>query len=499
MRLFLEKQNGINYKRKGTPINRWVMTPVGRFLILALFLSLSLAVQAQPEINVYLGTDNSGTAIADAQVTAVDFGTKGQRFDITQTFAIENTGLGPLNISGILVGGTDYSVLTSIVSIGIGITETFTITLSGVALGTFNSIVTITSNDVDEDPFTFPITGIITAPFITTWDTNSSGFGISATNQIAIPTTGGGYNYDIYWEEVASPANNGTVSGITGNHTITFPSIGIYRVEISGIFPRIYFNWSGDRKKILTVEQWGDIAWTSMENSFWACSFLSIPAPDVPNLSNVTSLQSMFAGVYDNFNDNLNSWQVGTITDMSYMSNNASIYNQDLSSWDVSNVKDMKYMFAGALFFNQDISGWVVTSVTDMAAMFSEAYAFNQDISGWDVSNVTQMYSMFENTIDFNQPIGSWNVSAVKDMNYMFSYAQNFNQPLSGWNTTLVSDMSGMFTNTDQFNQDLSTWDVSNVTWMANMFSNALSFLDVCRSLTNERSIFKLSIGIFCK
>ena len=60
-------------------------------------------------------------------------------------------------------------------------------------------------------------------PFITTWKTNNPGK--SASNQITIPTTGAGYSYSIYWEQVGNAAINGTIPGpITGNHTITFPS-----------------------------------------------------------------------------------------------------------------------------------------------------------------------------------------------------------------------------------------------------------------------------------
>src|SRR5690606_8724300 len=107
------------------------------------------------------------------------------------------------------------------------------------------------------------------APFITTW--NSANPGTSDDNQITIPTKGTGYNYNVYWENVNSADINGALTGLAGGTTITFPTPGIYRVEINGDFPHIYFNnyfanrVGGDKEKILTVEQWGDIAWTSME------------------------------------------------------------------------------------------------------------------------------------------------------------------------------------------------------------------------------------------
>ena len=69
----------------------------------------------------------------------------------------------------------------------------------------------------------------------------------------------------------------------------------------------------------------------------------------------------------------------------------ASSFNQDISSWDVSNVTDMSAMFTGASSFNQDISLWNVSNVSDMEVMFQGGLitpAFNQDLSSWNVDNV---------------------------------------------------------------------------------------------------------------
>jgi hypothetical protein len=43
------------------------------------------------------------------------------------------------------------------------------------------------------------------------------------------------------------------------------PNPGIYQVAIRGNFPRIYFNDTGDKEKIISIDQWGDVNWTSME------------------------------------------------------------------------------------------------------------------------------------------------------------------------------------------------------------------------------------------
>ena len=72
----------------------------------------------------------------------------------------------------------------------------------------------------------------------------------------------------------------------------------------------------------------------------------------------------------------------------------------------------MSAMFEGARKFNQDISSWDVSNVIDMSNMFYIVSNFNQDISSWDVSNVTNMSKMFCGASNFNQDIGSWVVSS---------------------------------------------------------------------------------------
>jgi surface protein len=71
-------------------------------------------------------------------------------------------------------------------------------------------------------------------------------------------------------------------------------------------------------------------------------------------------------------------------------------FNQDISSWDVSNVTNMSDMFYNAASFNQDIGSWNVSGVTDMSYMFVNATAFNQDLSSWCVTNIPSIPTDFD-------------------------------------------------------------------------------------------------------
>src|SRR5699024_1928514 len=111
---------------------------------------------------------------------------------------------------------------------------------------------------------------------------------------------------------------------------------------------------------------------------------LTITATDIPDLTNVTQMDSAFFGCHEITTiPNLNNWDVSSVTDMSFMFFDASIFNDVVNNWDVSSVTDMSFMFAHTGFFNQPLNNWDVSNVTDMTAMFWHAHDFNGNISNW--------------------------------------------------------------------------------------------------------------------
>ncbi|GAA4276691.1 hypothetical protein GCM10022259_14150 [Aquimarina mytili] len=271
--------------------------------------------------------------------------------------------------------------------------------------------------------------------FITTWQTTT------ANESITIPTKDSGYNYRIDW-------GDGTIeTGFTGDAMHQYATAGTYTVKIVGDFPRINFDNTGDKDKIRSIEQWGNIQWTSFREAFYGCENLKLNADDIPDFTQVTELTSMF-GECTNFED----------------------LKDTIGSWDMSTIEYIHGMFYECSIFNEDISGWVFTNLLRTDSAFEEAFAFNQDISNWNMATVTDMAYMFYNATSFNQPVGNWTLGTVEYMYAMFYGATSFNQDLSNWDFSQVQDIEELFEGASSFDQDLSNWDISSVTNMKRIF-----------------------------
>ena len=282
---------------------------------------------------------------------------------------------------------------------------------------------------------TFTVT-VLSGEFITTWRISP---GSENDRKITIPIhEDSSYRYTVNWGEGPEDTTIYTSSTIGATHI--YPSTTMttnYKVTITGEFPRIFFKAGENSNKIISIDQWGNNTWDSMEQAFRDCRNLRYTAKDTPDLSQVTNMFEMFI--------------------------DARIFNGDIGNWDVSNVIHMGNMFLRAHVFNQNIGGWNVSNVIYMDTMFSRAFEFNQDIGDWDVSNVTGISGMFNRAFEFNQDIGDWDVSNVINMSFMFEG---------------MHGSRGVPTRLTMFNQDISRWDVSSIksgsttSGMFNMFNH---------------------------
>lgn len=278
------------------------------------------------------------------------------------------------------------------------------------------------------------------------------------------------YNYSVDWE------NDGVIdiTDLTGDQGHFFKTPGDHQIAIYGDYPfRPSMSSFAEeiRNKVISIDQWGNIAWESFRSSFQSLPNLIYKAADHPDLSGVTSMTSMF-GDSPEFDADIGDWDMRFIEDISFMFNGSSRFNGDISNWEVGNVRDMWRTFGYAESFNCDISQWDVSRVSNMNAMFEGATVFNKDISQWNVGNVQGMFQMFLAALNFNQPIGDWNTSKVNTMEGMFKNAVSFNQNIDDWDVSMVTNFSEMFWNANAYNQPLNNWElnvVDNIT-MREMF-----------------------------
>lgn len=314
--------------------------------------------------------------------------------------------------------------------------------------------------------------------FITVWNTELGPASIYTNTQIFFPGTG--QNYQIEWNLLSDPLIKGFLTA-TNAVSLNLPFKGIYALKVSpgnGNFTRFNMdNNSGMRSRLIDIAQWGAINWSSMQTAFFGCSFLDISALDIPNLSGVTNMESMFRNCWRlNGPDNINLWNTSNVTNMNRTFEEARIFNQPLENWNTENVTTMGVMFGGARLFNQPIGNWNTGNVTSMGSMFSGAIQFNQPIGNWNTGKVTLMSGMFWNASAFNQDIGNWNTENVTSMSTMFRNATNFDQDIGNWNTSKVVFMIETFKGSPSFNQNIGNWNVQNVVSMNRMFQNASVF-----------------------
>jgi surface protein len=255
--------------------------------------------------------------------------------------------------------------------------------------------------------------------------------GTSNSDQFTLPATG---TYTVDWGDSA-------VESKTGAATHTYATAGNYVIRVTGGLQAITFNNGGDKLKLLEIQNWGNIAWTTMAGAYYDCENMQGAFTDKPDLSGVTSMLNMFRDC-SIFNHPIGDWDTGNITNMERVFQRTS-FNKDIGAWDTGNVVNMAFMF-NTTPFNQDIGIWDTKNVENMSGIFSSASSFNQNISGWDVRKVSTFFAfnigMFQNANAFNQDLGAWQLRlAGVDMSNMFAgtsmtlSVENYSRTLIGW------------------------------------------------------------------
>ena len=251
---------------------------------------------------------------------------------------------------------------------------------------------------------------ITNAPMISQW-------AVLSGESISLPLRqddGNGYSFVYDFEVDWGDQTTDTITAWNqAELTHNYVDAGNYTITLSGIAESFYLNDAGDKEKLISVSQLGEMRWKNLSGAFHGAA----------------NLETLDAGKVD----------TSMVVDMSYLITGASKLTAiNLTGINTSAVLNLEYLF----FNNERLT--------------------NLDLSMFDTSNVTNMSWMFWNADSFNQPIGDWDTFNVINMSYMLGATNNFNQPIGNWNTENVTNMSAMFYNATSFDQDISSWDVTN-------------------------------------
>ena len=240
--------------------------------------------------------------------------------------------------------------------------------------------------------------------------------------------------------------------------------------------------------------------------------------------SNVTSLYAMFWDATA-FNQNIGSWNVGNLANMTYMfynDNGGSLFNNGNSSsiqnWNICKATSLAYTFWGCSSFNQPLKYWFAnTLVSDISTpttdatngtitdyipstnnsgtgceltivvsgnVVTELYATSRGsgyvdgdtltIASADIGGTTDVViTLNSNSVDDN---GGVIGSKVTSLDGAFYGASSFNQDISSWNTYGLGTLSSTFNGASSFNQDISSWNTYGLKTLNSTFYGASSF-----------------------
>ena len=252
----------------------------------------------------------------------------------------------------------------------------------------------------------------------------------------------GTFNATVDW------GDGGPTSSITAYNDAdlvhTYATAGTYQISITGTFPNIFFNNGGDKLKVQSVEDLGNVGWLRLDNAFYGCSNMTSFASGTTDTSSVTNMSATFLSC-------------------------SSLTSLDVSAFDTSSVISMSYMFYGCSSLTSiDLNSFNTSSAVNMTRMFYGCSSFTiLDLSSFDTSSVTNMSYMFFGCSSLTSlDVGSFNTSSVTNMGYMFQSCSSLTTVnVSSFNTSSVTNMEYMFLNCSSLTGlSIRNWDVRSVT-----------------------------------
>jgi hypothetical protein len=311
--------------------------------------------------------------------------------------------------------------------------------------------------------------------FIMTIDTTKAG---SASDTFILRCGNiGTYNATIEW-------GDGSTSTITTFNDTDLTHVysvgGVYQIKISGSLPWIYYQNSGDVKKLISINQWGILPFTSFDRSFSGCSNLDILATDVPDFSVIKAMGGAFSNCTSLTNFPFAGADFSNVIEWN-QSGLSAFYNcTSLTSIDMTGM--LMNTTNSYTFTNQFQSCTNLTSVigfntlnfskcTNIGDTFRSSGLTSIDMSGMDFSSCTSFIRLFFSctNLDYGDftditlnSIGNINIQQV------FNGLGTSNLiGLDTWNIEKVnifnSFMNGTTITTTEYDKILIAWDSQDV------------------------------------
>lgn len=228
----------------------------------------------------------------------------------------------------------------------------------------------------------------------------------------------GVYNATIDWGDGTADSTITTYNDADLAHSYASP--GTYTIRISGSFPYIYFNNTGDRAKVRTVEQMGRVGWASWVGSFYGCSGITaftVGNCDLPtSVSWTNSLRSMTALTALNLSG-LAGVQPTSLSSTFF--GNVALQTLDMTMIDFSANANMVNAFRGmtaltSLLLPDNAVDSTCTSLDRMFYLCTALETFNT--TGWDTSAVTSFSGVLRSMGTVNVDISGWRFNTATDV-----------------------------------------------------------------------------------
>lgn len=393
-----------------------------------------------PQISI----TNGGTELVDGS-SSVSYGTLvNGSTPVTQTFVVQNVGSDTLTLSGLTIP-SGYVISDGLVSsLAPGASDNLILKLLTSSSGKKNGTVSITTNDTDDNPFTWTITGTITPKAPTN-------LGVTTTTNNSVSLSWTDNSDEVQFEIERKTGSGGTyaqigtananVTTFTDPTTLTPNTTYYYRVRDAVVGP----TYSGYSNEVNT---------TTLANTP-----TSVSATDGTTVSAVhlTWLAATGAASYSiwrsSTNDSSTATQIGTTANLSY--DDATIASDTVAYYWVKSINSASQ---ASPFSNSDSGYRDATSPSVLASSFyydslpqAVVVQFSEnvepsiqagDVSVQDENNLGQSpFSPTGVTYDSNTNTATFTFgSQVPDSSYRATIAKgNVNDPASN---TMTSDLT---------------------------------------------------------